>query len=213
MEKKRETITGFPNLEFSCAVCRVPCACVISVFSFLNFHRRVFLFHYRIPTDCTRCWYFKTNNRSYTIVHTTIRMIRYKDGEIKSVTHNLYVDSIIYVTFSMPIYQIIEITFWTIVFSLSFLLWEKPWLLRWDRFVHKGGLIDLIWAMWREIRRQMATANAIIEAMEKLERGLCGTNHLFILDLFITRVLLNCKSSRFQLFSNLQRMQSLFNSA
>lgn len=78
MEKKRETITGFPILNS-----RVPCACVISVFSFLNFHRHVFLFHYRIPTYCTRCWYFKTNNRSYTIVHTTIRMIRYKDGEIK----------------------------------------------------------------------------------------------------------------------------------
>lgn len=145
-------------------MCRVPCACVISVFSFLNFHRQVLLFHYRIPTDCTRCWYFKTNNRSYTIVHTTIRMIRYKDGEIK-VSHIICMSILSFILlFRCPFNQIIEITFWTIVFSLSYLLWEKPWLLRWDRFVHKGGLIDLIWAMWREIRRQMATANAIIEA-------------------------------------------------
>lgn len=103
----------------------MPCACVISVFSFLNFHRRVFLFHYRIPTDCTRCWYFKTNNRSYTIVHTTIRMIRYKDGEIK-VSHIICMSILSFILlFRCPFNQIIEITFWTIVFSLSYLLWEK----------------------------------------------------------------------------------------
>lgn len=106
MEKKRETITGFPILNS-----RVPCACVISVFSFLNFHRRVFLFHYRIPTDCTRCWYFKTNNRSYTIVHTTIRMIRYKDGEIK-VSHIICMSILSFILlFRCPFNQIIEITF------------------------------------------------------------------------------------------------------
>lgn len=108
-EKKERDNYRFPNLEFSCAVCRVPC--VISVFSFLNFHRHVFLFHNRIPTDCTRCWYFKTNNRSYTIVHTTIRMMRYKDGEIK--VSRIICTSILsfMLLFRCPFYQIIEITF------------------------------------------------------------------------------------------------------
>lgn len=125
-------------------MCRVPCACVISVFSFLNFHRRVFLFHYRIPTDCTRCWYFKTNNRSYTIVHTTIRMMRYKDGEIK--VSRIICTSILsfMLLFRCPFTKLLKSLFELLFFHFLFCCGRNRGCFDGTDLYTKGGLIDLI---------------------------------------------------------------------